>query len=295
MNHYTISRDLARCIALNKFYEKGQYDLYFKNLEEIVRETNLPYAIAQAGYCLLEGIGTAKDSRRALEYMQRAAEAGEWDGQYNLACMYEEGIGTEKDISKAIFWYKKAADQDHRYAKERLEELSKEKTVFITGKRVTLHPLHDRDKRDLIRIFKDERVYKTCMLPYFEDKAQEDDFFRRLKELSYDDRHYVYGIYLDDKIIGLLNDVIIKDKTIELGYLIDPECHNHGYMTESLKAAIDDLFKRGFRRIECAHFEENPASGRVMQKAGMKKIDKSENIEYRHLVHKCIYYALEAE
>ncbi len=293
MSYYQISKDLARCIALNKYYEKGQYERYFKELEKIAQETSLPFALTQVGYCLLEGIGTKTDPKAAFKYLEKAAKAGEWDGQYNLASMYEEGLGTKKDLSKAIYWYKKAQDQGHTYAKERLEELSKDKTLFIETERLVLHPLFDEDKIRLIDIFKDERVYKTCMLPDFKDDDMEDAFFKKLKDLSYDKDHYVYGIYLDDKIIGLINDVINKDDMIELGYLIDPKHHNNGYMTESLKAVIEDLVKRGYKVIECAHFKDNIASARVMQKAGMKKIEKVEEITYRGQIHECIYYAYE--
>ena len=80
---------------------------------------------------------------------------------------------------------------------------------------------------------------------------------------------------------------------IELGYLIDPKHHNNGYMTESLKAVIEDLVKRGYKVIECAHFKDNIASARVMQKAGMKKIEKVEEITYRGQIHEYIYYAYE--
>ena len=44
--------------------------------------------------------------------------------------------------------------------------------------------------------------------------------------------------------------------------------------------------------VEAAHFEGNDASARVMQKSGMKKIDKTETVEYIDGMHKCIYYEI---
>ena len=40
-------------------------------------------------------------------------------------------------------------------------------------------------------------------------------------------------------------------------------------------------------------FAENPASLRVMQKAGMTLMDKTEDLEYRGKTHHCIFYASE--
>ena len=45
-----------------------------------------------------------------------------------------------------------------------------------------------------------------------------------------------------------------------------------GYMTELLKRVIDFCFDDlGLNRVEADHFARNPASGRVMEKAGMTK------------------------
>ena len=58
---------------------------------------------------------------------------------------------------------------------------------------------------------------------------------------------------------------------------------------EALKAAIDELFALNYERVVCGAFEENKASLRVMEKAGMKKIEFTEIIEYRGVNHTCVY------
>ena len=56
----------------------------------------------------------------------------------------------------------------------------------------------------------------------------------------------------------------------ELGYYIGKPYWNNGYATEATQAVIKYGFESlGLRRIFAAHFARNPASGRVMQKAGM--------------------------
>lgn len=56
----------------------------------------------------------------------------------------------------------------------------------------------------------------------------------------------------------------------ELGYCIGKAWWGKGIMTEAVKEVVRYLFEEvGMNRIEAAHDVHNPASGRVMQKAGM--------------------------
>ncbi len=56
-----------------------------------------------------------------------------------------------------------------------------------------------------------------------------------------------------------------------VGYLIAKRHWGKGIMTEALTAIIDFLFNKvNFTRIEAYHHVGNPASGRVMEKCGMK-------------------------
>ena len=56
----------------------------------------------------------------------------------------------------------------------------------------------------------------------------------------------------------------------ELGYCIGKAWWGRGLMTEAVKEVIRYLFEEvGMNRIEAAHDVHNPASGKVMQKAGM--------------------------
>jgi RimJ/RimL family protein N-acetyltransferase len=60
-------------------------------------------------------------------------------------------------------------------------------------------------------------------------------------------------------------------KAIELGYVLLRSCWGKGIMTEAVKAVQDYLFdKAGYNRIAAKHAPENPASGKVMLKAGMQ-------------------------
>lgn len=61
-----------------------------------------------------------------------------------------------------------------------------------------------------------------------------------------------------------------KHNRAEVGYWIGREFWGQGYATEALKTVLTYGFSRGVHRIWAEHFAHNPASGRVLQKAGMK-------------------------
>ena len=102
---------------------------------------------------------------------------------------------------------------------------------------------------------------------------------------------FVYPILLNDKHIGHVELVDIGDK-FEVGYHVSNKYKNLGYATEALKGAISYLFKRGFSEIIAGAFESNTASIKVMKKAGMNKLEREEDIEYRGTIHHCLYYSI---
>ena len=62
-----------------------------------------------------------------------------------------------------------------------------------------------------------------------------------------------------------------KEKTGEIGYCYGSKYWGRGYATEALTKVLDFLLNDvGFYLIEARHFITNPASGRVMEKSGMK-------------------------
>jgi [ribosomal protein S5]-alanine N-acetyltransferase len=67
----------------------------------------------------------------------------------------------------------------------------------------------------------------------------------------------------------------------ELGYWIGKPYWGRGYCSEAARAVLAYGFdERGLNRIYAHHMTRNPASGRVMQKAGMQR----EGILRRHFL-----------
>ena len=157
---------------------------------------------------------------------------------------------------------------------------------------VTLRPIQLQDREPMLDILTDDTVKQTYMLPDFADRREALPLFRRLAEFSRNESHYVRGICLEERLIGFLNDVEIQDGSIELGYVIHPDFQGKGYMTEALRSAVDALFSMGYQEIICGAFEENAASIRVMVKAGMQKLSRTDEMEYRDKRHQCVYYSI---
>jgi TPR repeat protein len=66
-----------------------------------------------------------KDYKKAAELVEKAAEQGYVEAQYNLACAYHKGTGVTKDTKKAVEWWTKAAEQGHEDARCKLEAFAK--------------------------------------------------------------------------------------------------------------------------------------------------------------------------
>lgn len=84
--------------------------------------------------------------------------------------------------------------------------------------------------------------------------------------------HWAIEVKEDHALIGSIGilDVSELDECGEIGYCISKRWWGKGIMTEAVKALIAFAFQKiGLHRLEAYHSVNNPASGRVMQKAGM--------------------------
>jgi RimJ/RimL family protein N-acetyltransferase len=165
---------------------------------------------------------------------------------------------------------------------------------MIQTKRLIIKPFSEEDAEAIFHIMTNESVKQTYLVPDFTSKEQGLKTANRLIALSHDSKHCVLGVYLGEALIGFLNDVEMENDSIEMGYVISPAYQNQGYATEAFGAVITYLFSRGFREVIAGAFAENLSSIRVMEKCGMKRMAKRADIEYRGKLHRCVYYAIEA-
>ena len=89
------------------------------------------------------------------------------------------------------------------------------------------------------------------------------------------DDFYNWAIQLksDGQVVGSIAVVQIREHVscAEIGYCMGKAWWHQGIMSEALSAVMDYLFDRvGMNRIQAKHAVDNPNSGGVMKKCGMK-------------------------
>ncbi|HTM35617.1 MAG TPA: GNAT family protein [Terriglobales bacterium] len=143
--------------------------------------------------------------------------------------------------------------------------------VVIETERLRLLTLSESDIAELVPLIGDPRVAATTLRiphPFAENHARE--FLNR----PAGENELRLGIRLRGSgalIGGLGLHPYPEHKRAELGYWIGVPYWGQGYATEAARAVVKYGFeKTHLNRIFAAHFKHNPASGRVLQKIGMK-------------------------
>lgn len=140
----------------------------------------------------------------------------------------------------------------------------------IETDRLLLRPMTLDDAEDMFEYASDlETIRYVTFLPHetVEDsRNQIAQFFLNYPLGS-------YGIEVKDtgKFIGTFAFVDLKEdvKKAEVGYCINKDYWNKGYATEVLSEMVKLSFEElGLNCLTARHDSENPASGRVMEKAG---------------------------
>ena len=120
--YYRPCREYDECNRLiADCFQTGRYEACFAGHLALAQE-GYPLAECQVGYFYCDGLGVEKDPAKAFAWTRRAAEHGDRDGQYNLACFYEQGTGTVPDPGRARCWYARAAVQGHDLALAKCRE-----------------------------------------------------------------------------------------------------------------------------------------------------------------------------
>lgn len=114
--------------------------------------------------------------------------------------------------------------------------------------------------------------------------------------------YYKWAICLKEKPEQVIGDIsIVKideaDLSCEIGYVLGKAYWGNGMMTETLKAILDFCFTQaGFQKVRARYASLNPASGRVMEKAGMSYLQTIVNgVERKGYLADLIYYGISRE
>lgn len=145
--------------------------------------------------------------------------------------------------------------------------------------RLRLRPMAMEDAPDVYPFMLDPEIAaNTALIPYPYPPGAAEGWIQACMATADHGEEYTFAIRLKqsdggDRFIGAIG--IGPDGGFpyrgQIGYWLGKPYWGQGYMSEAARRVIRFGFEElGMHRIYATHFDFNPASGRVMQKAGMR-------------------------
>ena len=144
-------------------------------------------------------------------------------------------------------------------------------TPTLETKRLILRKFTENDIEALFLILKDKKV--NTFLPWYPMKnlEQAKKFYEERYTFTYlKPQGYAYAICLksDNFPIGYIK--VDMEEPHDFGYGLRKEFWHQGLVSEAAKAVVEQVKKDGLPYITATHDVNNPRSGNVMKKVGMK-------------------------
>jgi Acetyltransferases, including N-acetylases of ribosomal proteins len=132
------------------------------------------------------------------------------------------------------------------------------------------------DAADMFRYSSDPEVSRYVLWDPHRNIWETRSFIRELRRRIREGYPSSWAVELrkTGEVIGTIGVVwySAENRSAELGYSFSREHWNRGYATEALRAVVDSLFGSiPVNRLEAQYDLRNPASGRVMQKCGLRQ------------------------
>ncbi len=145
----------------------------------------------------------------------------------------------------------------------------------LETQRLTLRRLTLRDARDMYRYAKDPEVARHVLWQAHRDVSETRAYLRYILYQYHAGEPSSWGIVDRESghVIGTIGFMAYsaEHRFVEIGYSLSRAHWGQGLMTEALQAVLAEcLGVLGLNRVEAVHFPDNPSSGRVMEKCGMK-------------------------
>ena len=154
--------------------------------------------------------------------------------------------------------------------------------VRVVRKMGNVHTIKfkDSDAEQLLRLELENRLFFQMYTPLKEEEFYTIEKQKERIKWSLEDfeegSRYSFGIFLDeDELIGTISLSEVIRGNIQgawIGYALTKAQNGKGYTTEAVKQIVDFAFKElKLHRIEAGVMPRNPASIRVLEKAGFHK------------------------
>ena len=133
-----------------------------------------------------------------------------------------------------------------------------------------------KDARDIFRYASDPEVARYVLWEPHRSLAETRSFVRWLRSrirAGYPSS-WVVVLKQTGTVIGTIGFIWYSEtnRSAEIGYSFSREYWNRGYATQALGAVVDASFTSlPLNRLEAQHDVRNPASGRVMEKCGLRQ------------------------
>lgn len=143
----------------------------------------------------------------------------------------------------------------------------------LTGERIVLRKMEGRDAAGVFAVASDPAVSRFVSWEPHTSVEQSEAFIASELKRAQEGERWSWAITEKERntFIGFI--LLCPAKTqprSEVGYWLGKPYWGKGYMTEALKLLIKLSFEElGLNRVQATHSTLNPASGRVMTKAGM--------------------------
>lgn len=145
--------------------------------------------------------------------------------------------------------------------------------VTVRTERLLLRPFHPADVEAVQRLAGSHDVAAGTFLPHPMDRQAAQGWVTDREKDEAAGTGVTFAITLAEggEVIGSIGmELVPAHEQGRLTYWLGRDYWNRGYGTEAVAALVEYGFERlQLHRIYAPHFHTNPASGRVLQKAGM--------------------------
>ncbi len=146
--------------------------------------------------------------------------------------------------------------------------LQKKLAQILDTERLQLRHFTEHDASDVYEYASDEQTVRYLTWPAHTSIGESK---RIIRDLLSNEGTYAIVLKKTEKVIGCIDLRLVSETEASFGYVLNRSFWNKGYMSEALQAALSYMFEElGMETVTSCHETENPASGAVMKRCGMR-------------------------